>query len=236
MRRTTNIREKEERKHIIEHQPRYLETNRTVEQEFHLAPYDRVTNYDLVNRKVHEYQDIDDSYVVRQKGARVSNAVVREYRPGEYEMATRQSRKSVVNPAYQAEGYVESTGVQARYANDAVSTEYRPRAQAAARAGSGSRYVVEEANTATRSYGIENQRIASGGTRYVEEITPSVQYRQEYRDEGAGVFRTEGSGRNMRVEEVHSSKPASSVAYKEETRSLGSNQRFKLDVDDDSEY
>jgi hypothetical protein len=153
IRRTEGLVQKEERK-VIEHHPRYLETNRNVTEEFQLAPYDRVTNYDLVNRNNNEYQDIDDSYVVKTGNTKVSNVIDRSYQPGVYEVAsrpTRQTRKSVVNPAYNAEGYEETAQVQSRVSNagGALSSEYRPRAQMS-RSGSVARYEGAGGNRSAR--------------------------------------------------------------------------------------
>ena len=106
--RRTQVQQKEERK-VIEHQPRYLETEQNVQKEFNMRPKERVTTYDVVNPKVHEYQDIDDSYIVRNpdpRQVRTTNITEPQYRPSR---VPRPSRKSVINPAYHAEEYEDVT-------------------------------------------------------------------------------------------------------------------------------
>jgi hypothetical protein len=180
LRRTENLRQKEERK-IVEHHPRYVESNRTVEEEFNLAPYDRVTNYDLVNRQVHGYQDIDDSYIVKQRASKVANVFERDYAPGTYQVENRRpdrnTRKSIVNNTYLANDYVEPAGAQNRYETSYVQPQARIQTSSQVEGGS-SRAVMRSG-----SGGRIEEELGSGRSSSKKVVKTST----AYRDDGRGV-------------------------------------------------
>lgn len=115
LRRTQAEQEKDKRP-VIYHHTRYIEKPRYLEEN-PITPYDRTATYDAVNRSVHQYQNIDDSYYVQQRPERVERVTERQYAPGVAEVDTRRSARlagditgrSYVNPNYQAAGEISNS-------------------------------------------------------------------------------------------------------------------------------
>lgn len=106
VRRTESKADKEKR-NVISHHPRYIESSREREKEI-IDPYYRGATYDVVNRNINQYPEVDDSYVIQSKPERVERFTERNYNPGVSEVDTRAqvrspTRKSTVNPQYRDE-------------------------------------------------------------------------------------------------------------------------------------
>ena len=80
IRRAHNRRQKEQR-NIVEHHPRYVETNRQVEEDYDLPPYDRYSTYDVVDPAARS-QNLNESYIARRGENRVTNTQNVEYPRG----------------------------------------------------------------------------------------------------------------------------------------------------------
>jgi len=106
IRRTESKADKEKR-NVITHHPRYVESTREHDKEY-IDPYYRGATYDVVNRNINQYPEVDDSYIIQSKPERVERFTERNFNPGVAEVDTRAKarsplRKSTVNPQYRDE-------------------------------------------------------------------------------------------------------------------------------------
>jgi hypothetical protein len=152
IRRTESKADKEKR-NVITHHPRYVESTREHEKDF-IDPYYRGATYDVVNRNINQYPEVDDSYIIQNKPERVERYTERNFNPGVTELDIRTKprsplRKSTVNPQYKDE-YNISVGDQ-RYRDDAGSTRNRPQSQY--RRDSDIEYNDSEVDNRGKSYG-----------------------------------------------------------------------------------
>ena len=114
--RRTQVEQEKDKRPVIYHHTRYIEKPRYVEEN-PITAYDRTATYDAVNRSVHQYQNIDDSYYVQQRPERVERVIDRQYAPGVGEVDSRRTGRvtgdvtgrSYVNPNYQATGEVSNS-------------------------------------------------------------------------------------------------------------------------------
>ena len=68
--RRTESRAEKEKRNVITHHPRYVESTREHEKDF-IDPFYRGATYDVVNRNLNQYPEVDDSYIIQNKPERV---------------------------------------------------------------------------------------------------------------------------------------------------------------------
>lgn len=179
--RKTETREEKEKKNVVVHHPRSIESNRRYEEGY-LDPYYRGATYDVVNRSPHKYQDLDDSYVIKQHPERVSRVVQKEYAPGIVEVNSRPSRivKETTVIDKNADGSTKAGGGVERY----IETYAEPVSVPDNRKGAGN----SKSSSRTRTQ-VESQTRVSTNVRADEgkkavankETISKTGFRQTYR-------------------------------------------------------
>lgn len=207
IRRTESKADKEKR-NIITHHPRYVESTREPEKEY-IDPYYRGATYDVVNRNINQYPEVDDSYVIQTKPERVERFTERNFNPGVAEVDARAQvrspiRKSTVNPQYRDQ-YNVAVG------DNRAGTAYRTEGQGigSGRSGSGGYISGGDGRIGGRTTGEpqrfnnEPQRFNNEPQRYYNE-PQNIQRRSsefdDYDSEQDYKAKSIGSNKNLRQE------------------------------------
>jgi hypothetical protein len=210
VRRTESKADKEKR-NVITHHPRYIESTREREKEV-IDPYYRGATYDVVNRNINQYPEVDDSYVIQTKPERVERFAERNYNPPVSDADTRVQarsplRKSAVNPQYRDEYNVApgESRVGSGYRQDAAGYGS---GRNAPRPTSGERYV--DGGYAGEGYPAGNPGRGYSSTNYpggAQRANPGSQYQQrrepeydDYDSEQDDRARSLGSTHNLKKE------------------------------------
>lgn len=159
--RKSQIRQAERKSRVIEHNPRYVDSSRVVQEEERIVPYRREATYDVVGRTGYEApRPVADSYIVERRPTETVRVIERTIDPGTIPVESNYqvvgSRKSYVNPAYaDVEGarvvtsqpaYVESRIVEGAGGGSSRSRGYDGRGSSRSRSRSRghTEYISEE--------------------------------------------------------------------------------------------
>ena len=135
----SKLRQAERKSNVIQHNPRYVESDRYAYEGERVSPYRREATYDVVGRTTQEVvRPVADAYIVQRRPEEIVRVVERKYDAGATSIVSPRevgyrksaSRKSFVNPNYRED--ILSSGRDdgihyevIRTTNQPINTSYR---------------------------------------------------------------------------------------------------------------